>query len=152
MLGGIVGSLLGAFFVLRSKKMPTSRLIDMFSVSFLASLPVGYMFPLIIAITQKKHISSWNIILPVLYSLLLLLFTLVIFPLQRRNKIKEGTVTLFMLIIFTTTSILIDIFNHVQRFVYIFSAEDILFMIMLIGSIIVLLRHENILFNKKVGK
>lgn len=98
----VMGSVLGGFgvtyFYLQSKNLPAGRILDFFSIAFLASFPLGLVGYLIL-LHQKLTVPFY--ISVILSCILLFVFVRFILNASLGGKLKDGVLTLLFLASFS---------------------------------------------------
>lgn len=139
LIGGVSGAALFILFFTRKKKIPTGRIIDYLALAFLSALPFGYIGTLFL---QENLNLFESIYLPLIYILLFLFFLKFLYPRLLRSDIKSGTLGMFFLLTFSFISLVIGIRSGKNDVLFFFSVEDILALLLFIGSIIILIKQE----------
>lgn len=150
--GGVVGGGAAVFFLALNKKnnLPIGRLSDFFSIAFLITMPIGILGYFMLSEGEIVLIKAISLI--VIYIGLFMFFIKFLLPMLLNDKLKEGTITLLFLICFSAISLISNIegtFKEIGRFV---NLENIVLIIMLIGSIVFLAKQEKLLAKLKAIK
>lgn len=104
LLGGVIGGGLFLYTIFKVKKMPAGRLLDLFVISALASMPIGITGYFIMS---GHNLLSWNIMLTViLYVALFLFFFFFLFPRFTKGRIEEGSIAALFAVAFSAISLL----------------------------------------------
>lgn len=99
--GGLIGGLLFLVLILRRRKLPLKKLLDIFSLATITVLPIGYLWALV---SSPKSLLFHGIILLVSFCLFLF-FTLFLYPRSLRGELKEGTVTVLFFLSYAILSL-----------------------------------------------
>lgn len=136
--GGVLGAILFILLFFKSWKLPFTKLLDFFALSFLWSLPFGLIISLILSLSLKKKIIPFAIIEPIIY----LIGALIITKMFQKLSIKEGSLTFIVLILFSVISFLENISIHAQKLFFIFTKDDVILIGFFLLSVILLIRKE----------
>src|SRR3989344_3329999 len=131
LLGGVVGGLLVLLFLARKKGFPIGRILDFFSLSFLASMPVGFMGYMFLS-NDKSYLMFSQFFS---YLLLFLVFVFILIPKFKTGR-KDGVLGLIFL---AAISINYIVKNFVLRS-QITSVENIVSTVLFAFSVFILLR------------
>lgn len=142
--GGVFGGLLFVFFYSLRKKLPAQRLFDFFSVSLLFTLAVSFVGLTTWAALLKKSLSIATLP-PLFYTILSVVFLLVLLPLHRRNDIADGSLGLVFLLGFSSISFLGNILAKPSKLFFFTGVEDITFIVVFVVSLILLARQEKLI-------
>lgn len=142
--GGVLGGLLCVAFTYQNRKLPTGRLFDFFSISFLFSISLSSLVYFSILIVQKKAMLI-SLIIPVIYFLLFLVLAKGFLPLQKRGELKDGTLGFMFLSSFSVISFLISLFKEKTRLIGFLSGEDLLLVLLLVIGISLMIKQERLL-------
>lgn len=138
-LGAVLGAALFLLTVFRSKKMPTGRLADLFSLCALVSIQfgaVGYF------LLSGASFASFEVLFVMLsYFSLLLFFVLFVYPRFLKGRVEDGNMSILFLIAFSLISILSKII--LKNFSPV--AETIILILLLIFSTALLIRKEKVI-------
>lgn len=145
LIGAILGTSLFLYIIFRSKKMPIERLLDLFTFSLSAVMPlavVGYF-------ALNRNIFSWVFLFIILSYVAIFIFNFVFFlPRFLKGRIKEGSVSLVFLFCVCAFSLLGEIISKK----IIFNTENIVYLIVLLVSLGLYIKREDLiskLFPKK---
>ena len=135
----IVGSVFGGTIFLTLyclyKKFPIGRMLDFFSISFLSTLPLGFLF--VFLINQGNNFLLLSL---VFYILFLIFAIFVLLPLATKGKMRDGGIGLLFLVVFSAFTFIINIFMANLKFVY--SLENIVLFPGLILSLVLFIRKQ----------
>ncbi len=136
--GGVVGGSLFAYFYSSFKKMPFGRLFDIFMMAFIGVLPIGLIIGYFVYLGKTS--LFFNIIL--VFSILsFFLFTKLIFPYSSRGEIKEGSLGLVFISIFSFIYFISKLLLNVKTFSFI-APENIFLLVSLFASLILIINQE----------
>lgn len=136
-IGAIFGTSLFLYFIFKSKKMPIERLLDLFTFSLSAVMPLAVLgfFAL------NKNLISWIFLFFVLSYLIVFLFNFIfLLPMFLKGRIKEGSITLIFLICSSAFSLLGEIISKK----ILFNAEIVVCLVTLVSSLIIYLQKEEV--------
>lgn len=138
LMGGILGGFLFSFLYFKSRLLQRERLMDFFSMAFIAAFPVGLIGTLILSSQNPSLYFYLSIILSFVYLFIIVKYVLLA---TLESKFKDGTLSLIFLSSFSIIYILIKVLLSEIRFI--FDAENALAIVFFITSLAVLLRNEN---------
>lgn len=137
-LGGLIGSSLFTFFYTKYKKMPVGKIFDLFSMSLIGVLPIGFL--LVYLFSFLKTSLFFNILFGFSF-ILLFLFAKIIFPFSSKGEIEDGSLGLIFLSIFSFIYFTTKLFLDIKNFSFL-SIENIILFILLFSSILILINRE----------
>lgn len=144
--GAVVGGTISIYLVGKYKKFPLGRLCDFLSLSFLYTLPLIYLANAFFVTKASLLVIFLNAII---YFVLLLFFVQFLYPKVLNRTIREGTLAILFLLLFSlitiATQLLISL-NHIQNFI---SAENIILSILFLISIFLLIKQERSPTNRR---
>ncbi len=138
LIGGIIGGII--FLQLSSvlRGFPKGRIFDVFSLSFLACLPLGFLL-------TSLHVFLLHLGMGIIL-LLLFIFLLRVF---QKGKLKDGSISI---LVFLATSIVLLIGSNFEahtKTLFLFSSDQILLFLLLLSSGAFFVHREK-LISKKV--
>ena len=146
--GGIIGGVLLFFFITKSKNLPIGRIFDIFSISFLSSLSLGYFGFFLL--------SGWNLLsvkpffLIIIYVVLFLVFLKYIHQFLLKGILKDGSGGLLFLVSFSFISLIINIFDSLKSNPFSGRPENpILFIILVISAVAFIKQEKLIKFSQR---
>ncbi len=138
LIGGIIGGSIFIYFYSNYKKIPTGRIIDLFIMAFVSVLPIGFIINFIIL--GGKTTTFFNLFF--VFSLAIyILFTKLIYPYSARGEIKDGSLTLLFLSLFSFFYFIIKLFLDIKTFSFL-EIENIALLVLLFSSLIILINQE----------
>ncbi len=138
MLGGIVGAFISYIFLTKRKKIHTGRFLDYFSIAAVSAMPVLLFGNYIL---QEDKAVLDNVYLASIYIVLFFIFTKVLFPRFQRGLLKEGSMSLLFLILFSLISLFNDIILLYKNAILLHT-EDFLFIGLFFIASMLLVRSE----------
>lgn len=146
LIGGVVGALVFVFLYKR-KKYPTGRIFDFFAMAFLGSLPFGFLGAQILSGMQDLFVG---IFMPILFIITLLFFVKVLLPLNIRGEIKDGSLGLLFLLVFSFTLFLARVVHERNDIRVLLQVDTMLLLVVFIGALVVLvIQEKNLDLSKK---
>jgi hypothetical protein len=133
----VTGGALALFLLGKYRKLPVGRLFDFFTVSLLAAAPAWF---LLLGLITKDMVRIINFSYAFFYIILFLYFLKGILPRVMNRTIKEGSLTVFFLIIFSIASLFVPVLNFIRERTNILTAENILLVVLFILSLALILR------------
>lgn len=148
LLGGVLGAGATFLFLATSKKgtLPLGRMSDFFSIAFLITLPIGFLGYFMFAEESFSAIRAGS--LAVSYLILFVVFLRFLLPQLLNGKFKEGTIAFVFLICFSVISLVEKFIGRIGK-AFTFTIEDFILIIMLIVSLALLIKYENLLTKVK---
>lgn len=144
--GGVVGALFAFFlFYAKDAKAPKGRLMDFFSIAFLATLPVGFLGYLFLSLADSEVKHPHIVGLIVTYIILLAVVLKFALPLLLSGKLKDGTISLIFLISFSIISLIENAIDRGGQKLFSTGIEDFILVLILIVSGVFLFRQEKLL-------
>lgn len=144
----IIGSVLGIvvfFGILKrwKKDLPLGRMSDFFSIAFLVTLPIGivgyFMF------SEAGFTIQRALGLSIAYIVLFILFLRFLLPQLLKDKIKEGTIALLFLISFSLVNLISNAFPKINIQDFFKNFENLILLAAFIGSLVLLIKQEDLL-------
>ena len=138
--GGVVGALFAFFlFYARESKAPVGRLLDFFSIAFLVALSVGLLGFVILSWGQEDTFPMIGLI--VAYIALLAVVIKFYLPEMLRGELRDGTITLIILLSFSAVSLLA---NFIQKQKIDFSIEEWILIVLFLSSLALLAKQHRL--------
>jgi prolipoprotein diacylglyceryltransferase len=106
LFGMIAGMFFTFTYLTKRRKINSGRFLDYSALATLAAFPIGLLGMSLL--DQKKEILGW-IYMPVLYIVLFTFYVKVLFPKFSRGTLKEGSLSMLFLILFSLVSLLHDV-------------------------------------------
>lgn len=142
--GGLIGSIIFLFFYTSFLKLPKERIFDIFSISFFSTLPIGL---LLFAIHGKKTLTTvFSEVILIIISFIFLFFIVRFF---QKGSMKDGSISLLSLCIFSFTSFIAQFFLQKEKVFYFLSIDQIILFCLFIFSFLVFIKQEYLFFRKK---
>lgn len=138
LVGAVVAGAATLYLIAKYKKIPLGRLFDFFSLSFLIALPFGFLSQSIFLKHINLYISLLNIIS---YAIVGILFLKFIYPKILNRSLKEGYITVLLLIFFSVMSLLNSLIATFKNFDFV-SIDKICLYILFLVSIVLLIKLE----------
>lgn len=148
LVGGVLGAGVVFFFLARKEStLPLGRMSDFFSITFLISLPIGFIGYFMFSEGGFSAIRAGSLVIT--YLILFVVFLRFLLPRLLNGKFKEGTITCLSLICFSTVSLIASAFPKISIVEYFKNLENIMLIFILLLSLGVLVWHENLLLKMK---
>ncbi len=139
--GGVVSGILFLVFYCRSNKLPVGRILDFFSLSFMISLPVGYLG--YFALTLGRSIMS--AVFSIVYIILAFIFIKYFYQMLLKGSFRDGSLSLIFFSIFAFTSLAGEIVSKFADLLFLRQPESYLYLLLLIFSIFIFVRQERLI-------
>lgn len=138
LFGFVVGLFMGYIYLTKRRRIHTKRYLDYVSLALLSAFPVG----LLTNYFSQENNDIFSAIYPsVMYAVLFLFFIKVLFPKFMRGSLKDGTISLLFLIMFSLVSLLHDVLLLFQNETLL-RTEDFLFIALFFIAALLLVRFE----------
>lgn len=146
LIGAIAGGLFFVGLYCRYRNYPVGRIVDLFSVSLLGVLPIGYIFIFIISLGRTDTVFNVFLILSFLMSLI---FIKGVYKLSEKGELKDGSFSLIFLTVFSLLYFLIKLFSNLGDFSFL-RVENLLSFVVIFISLVTLVNQE--VMNKLLSK
>lgn len=141
--GGITGGLFFLLFISRSENLPTGRMFDIFSISILSSLSLGYFG--FFLLSRQNLFSAKSIFLIFIYIILFYFFLKYIHQFLLKGILKDGSGGLLFLISYSLISLIINIIDKFKINPFLGSPENPILFVILIISIAAFIKQEKLI-------
>ncbi len=141
--GGIAGGVLWLFFILKSKNLPIGRIFDIFSISILSCLSLGYIG--FFWLSRQNLLSGIPIFLIIIYIILFYVFIKYIHQYLLKGILKDGSGGLLFLISFSAVSLIVNIFDKIRSNPFLGKPENPILFVILIVSIVAFIKQEKLI-------
>lgn len=138
LIGGMVGGLSFVSLYSKANKLPVGKIIDLFTISFISVLPIGFI-AFFIANLGKTSIIFNSLFLASI--VLCIVFIKIVFKFAEKGEIKDGSLSLIFISIFTLIYFIVRLFVTLKDFSF-FNVETIVLFFIIFSSLIVLVNHE----------
>lgn len=138
--GAILGGYFISVFILDSWKLPLGRVLDFFSMGFLAAFPVGLIGSFVLSGEKISGLFYFSI---VLYLAILAIFIKFVLPLSSAGKIKDGSLSLLFMFSFSFVYLLSNIILTFGK--VILTSENLISLLIFIGFTSVFVKKENLI-------
>ena len=141
--GGIAGGLSVLFLYSLYRRLPVGRFFDFFSFSFLLSSTGGLLIEEVVRLLGKKTFVLSNMVSPILFTILSLVFIFFLLPMHKRGELKEGSLGLLFLLSFSVLFLIAETLSVSQKLFFDLTPESLLVIPILIASTVLFIRREN---------
>ena len=138
LIGGIVGGSLFVGLYSKINKLPVGKIIDLFTVSLIGVLPIGFLAVFITNFGKTSVIFNSLFLTSVV---LCIVFIKIILNFSQKGEIKDGSLSLIFLSVFTLIYFIVRLFTTLKDFSF-FDLETIVLFIIIFSSLIILVNHE----------
>lgn len=138
LIGGMAATALFLSLYFRAKKLPIGKMLDLFTMSLVGVLPIGFL--LIFIKEMGKTDLIFNILL-ISSFILVVVFRKIIFKFAEIGEIKDGSCTLIFLAVFSLIYFLSKLFVTLGDFSF-FETENIVLFVTIFSSIVLLINYE----------
>ena len=136
--GGLVGGLLFIYFYESYKKMPVGKIVDLFVISFIGVLPIGFILTFLLLLSETSFFYN---IMFIVSLIIFLLFGKIILPFSLKGEIKDGSLGLIFTAIFSFSYFCVKLFLNIRTFSFV-DLENITLLLTLFSSLVILLNRE----------
>lgn len=145
LIGGILGGLIFFFLYSRIKNIPFARIMDFFSISFLAGLPIGFLGYFLLSGLKNF------IILPFvfLYAFLFYIFIKYLYQYLLKGVLREGSVSLIFITFFSLISIVQIIISNFSGFAFIKQPENYLYLLSFLIGLGLFIKNERLVRTRR---
>lgn len=137
-LGGIAGGALFCYTYARYKKMPAGKIFDLIVMSFISILPLGYLLTYLLLFLQTS--LFYNVLFLASF-IWLFLFLKIIHPFSLKGEIKDGSLGLIFISLFSFFYFIAKLFIDVKIFSF-FELENIFLLILIFLPLVLLINQE----------
>ncbi len=141
--GGITGGILILFLILRSKNLPTGRIFDIFSISILSCLSLGYFG--FFWLSRQNLLSTKPIFIIIIYIILFYVFLKYIHQYLLKGILKDGSGGLLFLISFSVISLIVNIFDKFKNNPFLGKPENPILFVILVISAVAFIKQEKLI-------
>jgi len=139
--GGMLGSMLFILIFADRYKLPRGRIFDIFTLSFVGTLPFMYLLEQLSLLLQKKQLMPFVFLVSIIYVGLFVF----LFRLLEKNKFIDGSVGYISVLAVTSFIFLSKLLGKVAKSSLALQQDDLLFIIIFFLSILFLLQQEKIM-------
>ena len=143
LLGGIIGGLIFLLLISKSKNLPAGRIFDIFSISILSCLSLGYFG--FFWLSGQNLLSIKPIFLIIIYIILFYVFIKYIHQYLLKGILKDGSGGLLFLISFSAISLIVNVFDKLRSNPFLGKPENPILFIILLLSIAVFIKQEKLI-------
>lgn len=138
LLGGIIGASFFLYTYAIYRKMPAGKIFDLFTISFITVLPVGYLINSLILFGKTD--LFYNLLLISLF-IIFILFAKIIYPFSEKGEVEDGSISLMYVSIFSFTYFIIKLFLNIKIFSFL-DFENIVILLSIFVPLILLINQE----------
>lgn len=146
--GAVIGGTISIYLIGKYKKFPLGRLCDFLSLSFLYTLPVIYLAN---AFFVSKDSLLAIFLNAIIYFVLLLFFVQFLYPKILNRTIKEGTLSILFLLLFSLITLATQLLVSLKDINSFINPENISLSFLFIVSIILLIKQERLPSNRRTA-
>ena len=146
LIGGIIGGAIFVYFYSEYRKMPNGKMLDLFILSLIGTLPVGFIVTFILLLGKTGALFNFLFVFSVLLSII---FKTIFYPFSSKGEIRDGTLGLIFIALFSFLYFLTKMFLNIKMFSFL-DPENLLLLISLFSALILILNQEKM--NNFLGK
>lgn len=136
--GGLMGGIIAVLLICRYKKFPAARIFDFFALSFIFILPIGLTGYFLLA----QEFTTGGLVKLIIYVVVLFIANIYLYPKAHALEIKDGTISILFLIIFSSASLLGNAINNPGVSGFLGNKENIILILILLVGAILLVKQE----------
>lgn len=141
--GGMLGGMLFVLLFADRHKLPVGRIFDIFTLSFVGTLPCVYLLEQLSLLLQKKQLMPFVFLVSLFYIGLFVFF----FRLLEKNKFIDGSVGYMSILAVTSFLFLTKLLGPITKSSLLLRQDDLLFIIIFFLSLLFLIQQEKIMPN-----
>ena len=144
--GALLGGIIALYMISRSKRIPFGRLSDFFSLSLLYAMPLGFL-----SLSFFYHRTEMLIffLLTIVYFLIGLFFAQFLYPKLLSRTIKEGTVAIYFILLFSVLTAGSIVGNSLHDLGKLISVDIAILILLFVLGIILLLKQGRLFASPK---
>jgi hypothetical protein len=146
LVGSFIGGMTSLYFIGKYNKLPMGRIFDFFTLAYLSALPLGFVGHSMLFRNQELII---NLVIACIYFLFALFFMKVLYPNLIRRALKEGSIHIFFILLFSLLSLAILLVNMKKLSLVSFDLQAIVLLIIFSLSMFLLVKQEGFKFTSK---
>lgn len=135
LIGGLIGGFVISSLILKVWALPVGRILDFFSMGFLASFSFGFLGTFILS---GEKISLILIFSLVSYLSLLFIFIKFVLPLSLNGKFKDGSLSLLFMVSFSMLYLISNLTVKLSL-----SYENVFSILTILVSLVLFIQKEN---------
>ena len=138
LFGAIIGGLLFFYIYAGYRKMPVGKIIDLFTISFITVLPIGYLINFLILFGKTD--LFYNLIATSSF-IIFILFIKIIYPFSEKGEVEDGSISLMYISVFSFVYFIIKLFLNIKTFSFL-DFESIIILLSVFIPLILLINQE----------
>lgn len=138
LIGGITGGSLFLYIYSVYKKIQIGRIFDLFTMAFLAVLPIGLLFNIIHL--QGKEPAIQNVVF-ISSIIIFVVFAKLIYPYSSKGEIKDGSLGLIFMLILSFIYFIFGLLLDIRNFSFL-SPEHLFILSVFFISLILIINQE----------
>lgn len=131
----VLGGFLALFIIGKYKNYPIGRVFDFFTLSFMSSLPILFLLAVIFSKKTEQIINFSSFFV---YAVITLLFRRELLAKIMNRTLKDGSLSIYFLMIFSTFSLLASVVRLIKDKVVLLSLENAVLVGLFVFSLILL--------------
>lgn len=137
-IGGIAGGALFSYLYARYRRMPAGKVFDLITMAFISVLPIGYLLTYLLLFLKTSLLFN---VLFVASFFWLLIFAKLIHPFSLKGEIKDGSLGLIFISLFSFFYFISKLFIDIKVFSF-FDLENIFLLILIFLPLVLLINQE----------
>ncbi len=133
-----IGGYIYIWYVSHRQRLPSGRLIDFYTIAGAGIMP----FITLTELFLPGMLLLLQLSIAAVYIFIFLLFRFLLLSRSNRGEIRDGTLGFLYISVLSTISFLQDAFLHTKGFLYFLQPDDIFYLLMLLGSIVIIYMSE----------
>lgn len=138
LIGGVIGGFLFIYLYSGYRKMPVGKMFDLLAMSFISVLPFGFLITFLLLLGKTDLFYN---LLFIFSFIIFLFFAKIINPFSLRGEIKDGSLGLIFISLFSLVYFTIKLFLNIKTFSFL-DLENIILLISLFSCLVMLVNQE----------
>lgn len=138
LFGAIIGGLIFLYAYTTYQKLPVGKISDLFTISFLTVLPLGYLINALMLLGKTDPFYNLLIISSFI---IFILFIRIIYPFSGKGEIKDGSISLMFVSVFSFIYFIIKLFLNIKTFSFL-ELENIVILLSIFIPLVLLINQE----------
>lgn len=146
LFGGLIGGSLFLYTYAGYKRLPVGKILDLFTISFITILPIGYLINFVILLGKTDlfyKINAFSSFITFIF------FVKIIYHFAEKGEVEDGSVSLMYLSVFSFIYFIVKLFLNIKTFSFL-NFENIVILLSIFIPLVLLVNQE--IINKFLTK
>lgn len=139
--GACLGGVIFMTYYASIRKLPLLRLLDFFAYALLWTMPFGFFFGTVLSLQKPTYP---NIAGFAIFTVLVLLFSLLFYPLFKKTALREGTMSMLIIFFISLVMVSLEVLHGKDTLFNVISIEAVLFCLLAVFSFVSISRKEKL--------